>query len=234
LWGDNDPSGHVRSGTYTTADEYTVVRFDDGWVRLKNNQDGDWTFGKLSGSFACRNNAPAPAAPVAQAAPKPITYSYSRISSGRVMIHASGEFSLNEADNFNAWRATLTQEQRDSMRIGAITLVLDSSGGINGGARSLADWVRDNKADTIVPNGSVCTSAYVMIWGAGYRKAAGAGSHIGVHSAWSTETDADKREGIEAAGSGAMASGAGGREGPGRRRRRRHHHDVGRHALSDG
>jgi hypothetical protein len=205
LWGDNDPSGHVRSGTYTTADEYTVVRFYDGWVRLKNNQDGDWTFGKLSGSFSCRNNAPAPAAPVAQAAPKLITYSYSRISSGRVMIHASGEIALNEADNFNAWLATLTPEQRASIRIGETTLVLDSPGGMIGGAASMAEWVKSNKVDTIVPNGSLCASACVMVWGAGYRKAAGDTARIGVHSAWSDETDADKQAGVAAVGTVAMA-----------------------------
>lgn len=79
-----------------------------------------------------------------------LAYSYSHIGD-RAMIHASGSIGSHEEEAFNAWMASLPKEQQDSIRIGMTTHVLDSRGGIIEGATHMANWVRDNKIDTVVP-----------------------------------------------------------------------------------
>jgi hypothetical protein len=211
FWQDNVSNGGIRKGVYSVTEGYTVAKFDDGWIRLKDNAQGDYTFGKVSGTLTCQDTAK-PQAP-AQAYTGPMTYSFSNVG-GRAVITVSGEFALDEADRFNAWRKALPQEQQASMRIGAITVVLNSDGGIIGGAQALAAWIKDNKVDTLVPNDAVCASACVMAWGAGYRKAVSVTAHMGVHGASSIETDPDKKASEEAAGTLFMARALGEEKAP--------------------
>jgi hypothetical protein len=123
----------------------------------------------------------------------------------RTVITAKGEFALDEGDRFNKWRHDLPQDQQAGMRIGAITFVFNSDGGVIGGASVLAAWIRDNKVDTLVPNEAVCASACVLAWGAGYRKAVSVTAHMGVHGASSIESDPAKKANEEAAGTLYMA-----------------------------
>jgi hypothetical protein len=213
LWQDNVSNGSIRTGTYTVTEGYTVAKFQDGYVRLKDNAQGDFTFGAVSGGIECRDNAkpaPAPAKPAtaksdpAPAYEGPMTYSLSKVGD-RTLIYASGEFALDEADRFNKWRHSLPQDYQAAIRIGAVTFVFNSGGGIIGGAADLAVWIRDNKMDTLVPNDAVCASACVLAWGAGYRKAVSVTAHMGVHGALSTKTDPTEKAGEEAAGTLYMA-----------------------------
>jgi hypothetical protein len=152
---------------------------------------------KTGGGFAaalifatCRALASYHPAAQAMGDDKGLTYSYARFGD-RAMIYASGDISMNERDHFNAWLATRSQEQRASIRVGMTTLSLDSPGGVIGGARHLAGWVKDNQIDTVVANASTCASAGVMIWGAGGHKAAGVNAQIGVHGASSAVASND-------------------------------------------
>jgi hypothetical protein len=207
LWQDNVSNGGIRKGTYATADGYTDVRFADGWIRLKDNAAGDFTFGTVAGTLTCQDAAPKPTAKPAdpQAAPlTPMAYSFST-TGGRSIITAKGEFALNEGDRFDAWRKALPQDQQASMKIGAITMVLDSGGGVIGGAADMAVWIKNNKVDTVVPKDAVCASACVMVWGAGLRKAVSVKAHMGVHGSYSTATDPAKKASEEATGTLYMA-----------------------------
>jgi hypothetical protein len=111
-----------------------------------------------------------------------LAYSYSLVGK-QVIVHATGQIGPNEADDFGAWRKSLTPEQQASFKQGNVTFALDSEGGIISGALAMADLLKHNKADTIVPNGATCASACVMVWGAGAHKTASKTARIGVHSA---------------------------------------------------
>jgi hypothetical protein len=95
----------------------------------------------------------------------PLAHSYDIIAD-RVIIHAKGYIALDEANAVNTWRHSLSVESQKAMKIGHITVALDSPGGSIAGAEDFMQWVKDNKIDTIVPNGATCASACVMIWGA--------------------------------------------------------------------
>ena len=47
LWPDTISNGSIREGTYTVTEGYTVAKFKDGWIRLKDNAQGDFTFGSI-------------------------------------------------------------------------------------------------------------------------------------------------------------------------------------------
>jgi hypothetical protein len=208
LWRDDISNSHVRTGTYSVTEGYTVATFQDGWIRLKDNARGDYTFGANTGEINCRDNAK----PAVKTDAKidvntgltPMTYTYSKVGD-RVMIYVKGEFALNEGERFDAWRATLTKEQNSSFRAGAVTFVFDSDGGIIGGASVMGEWIKKNRVDTLVPKDAICASACVLAWGAGYRKAVSVDAHMGVHGASSIETDPAKKAAEEAAGTLFMA-----------------------------
>ena len=136
-------------------------------------------------------------------APTPETalaYSYDIVGE-RIIVHAKGEIHLNEATNLNTWWSTLPVNAANHMRIGSITLALDSPGGSIEGAGHIMQWVKDNQVDTIVANGATCTSACVMVWGAGTHKTAGSTAQIGVHGASTTvASNDDEKAAIEALG----------------------------------
>jgi membrane-bound ClpP family serine protease len=135
----------------------------------------------------------------------PLAYSYDFVG-GRTIIHARGRIGLNEAAAFNAWRRGLSPDTSNAMRVGLITLALDSPGGSIDGASHIMQWVKDNQIDTVVPNGAVCASACVMIWGAGVHKSAGETAKIGVHGASTTvASNDDEKAAIEALGTLAVA-----------------------------
>jgi ATP-dependent protease ClpP protease subunit len=213
FWQDNVSNGGIRKGVYSVTEGYTVAKFNDGWIRLKDNAQGDFTFGSVSGTLTCQDTAK-PAPTDARAAPlTPMTYGFSTVGA-RTMIYAKGEFALDEGKRFDAWRHALPQDQQALMRIGAVTVVLDSDGGIIGGAADLAAWVKANKVDTIVPKDATCASACVMVWGAGYRKAVSVEAHMGVHGSYSPETDPAKKASEEATGTLFMARALGEEKAP--------------------
>jgi hypothetical protein len=147
--------------------------------------------------------AAAPAAPVS--VDQTLAYSYDIIGD-RIIIHAKGVIGANEADALNAWWATLPPHAASHMRVGTITLSLDSPGGMIDGATHLKGWVEENKVDTVVANGSTCASACVAIWGAGWHKTVGVDARIGVHSASATvPMSDDERAATEAVGTVVMA-----------------------------
>jgi ATP-dependent protease ClpP protease subunit len=120
--------------------------------------------------------------PAAAQPTQSLAYSYDIIGD-RIIIHAKGAISDDEVTAFNAWWKTLPPHAAERMRVGTITLALDSPGGMIDGARHMTDWVKENKVDTVVPNGATCASSCVMIWGAGEHKFAGENAQIGVHGA---------------------------------------------------
>jgi hypothetical protein len=117
----------------------------------------------------------------------PLAYSYDLVG-GRIIIHAKGNVGVDEPTALNAWWSALPKNATDHMKVGMITLALDSPGGSVMGAAHLSQWVKDNKVDTVVPNGAQCASACVLIWGAGEHKFAGESAQLGVHNA-STRDD---------------------------------------------
>ena len=62
-----------------------------------------------------------------------LAYSYSLVGK-QVIVHATGQIGPNEANNFGAWRKSLTPEQQASFKQGNVTFALNSEGGIIGGA----------------------------------------------------------------------------------------------------
>lgn len=151
-------------------------------------------------------NTPAPvvtAQPVPAGLEKfgPLNYSYEIVGDAFV-IHAKGDISFNEAVAFNEFRKTWERLPLDNVK--RVALSLNSYGGSVAGAADMAEWVRANKVETIVPNGAHCVSACVMVWGAGYHKWASETSRIGVHNAVADAADPQK-EAAEAEGTLFMA-----------------------------
>jgi ATP-dependent protease ClpP protease subunit len=129
---------------------------------------------------------------------EPLAFSYDIIGD-RIIIHAKGEIGEDQGEALNAWWGTLPPNAASHMRIGKITLALDSPGGSVRGASHFADWIKENKVDTIVPNGAWCASACVIVWGAGAHKSAGETARIGVHGARSMLATNDDRNVSDAA-----------------------------------
>jgi ATP-dependent protease ClpP protease subunit len=185
---------------------------DDGQTLTEGNETMISVFALLAYGVCATMHCAAPTQPPATVeVPKPtpgadsLAYSYDIIAD-RVIIHAKGRINLDEADNLNEWRDSLPVESQKAMRIGHITLSLDSPGGSVVGTESIMDWVKDNKVDTVVANGATCASACVMIWGAGAYKTASVHDHIGVHGGSSAvATNDDEKAAIEALATLAMA-----------------------------
>jgi hypothetical protein len=119
----------------------------------------------------------------------PLDYSY-EIVGDTFIIHAKGSISYNEAVAFNQFRKTWENVPLGNVK--RVALSLDSYGGSIVGAADMAEWVRANKVETIVPNKAMCVSACVMVWGAGYHKWASETAQIGVHNASASNSDPEK------------------------------------------
>ena len=130
----------------------------------------------------------------------PLQYSY-EVQGDYLILHASGDISYQEAEAFNKFRETWRNLPLGHTKDPHIALSLDSGGGSISGANDMATWVRENKVETIVPNGAKCASACVLVWGAGVKKWAGVTSQIGVHNA----VDPSKENGEAAEGTVFMA-----------------------------
>ena len=110
----------------------------------------------------------------------PMNYRF-EVKGDTFIIYAKGDISFNEADAFNEFRKSW--EHLPTKGIKRLALSIDSNGGSIAGAADLAEWVRGNKVETMVPNDANCLSACVMVWGAGYHKWASETAKIGVHNA---------------------------------------------------
>ena len=152
-------------------------------------------------------NTPEPSA-VAQPVPAglenlgPMSYRY-EVKGDTFMIYAKGYISYNEAVAFNEFRKSW--ENLPTKGIKRVALSINSYGGSIAGAADMAEWVKDNKVETLVTNGEYCVSACVLVWGAGYHKWASETAKIGVHNASAMGGPEADREAGEAEGTIFMA-----------------------------
>ena len=156
------------------AQENAVKLICDGEGRLAVTKGFAFRFDyqRAGTKIASYDVASCPAKAAAETPIGSLAYSYDIVGS-RIIIHAKGDISAKEGEALSAWWSALPPHAANYMRVGHITLALNSPGGMIDGAAGLAEWVEANKVDTVVANGSTCASACVAIWApAGTRRLA--------------------------------------------------------------